>query len=171
MVVFFISCCFFYVIITSKQHLMREFKIWLIVFQLNTTDRSTSRNHLCFHSDSCTDLWDLLLWVPAAISWSTKALEFLSPPRIPHFFSFDYISTNSSNRYLPAILSIRHQSGGLSINLETKSHPISPTQHALPPTQTDTNQILTRNCWRRTALRERDSGIDVLWSSRMIIAW
>lgn len=64
--------------------------------------------------------------------------------------------------------SIRHQSVGLGINLERKSRP---TQHALPPTRTHTHQILTRNRPSGTALRERDSGIDVLQSSRVIIAW
>lgn len=93
-----------YVIATSKQHLMWEFKIWLIVFRLNTTDRSTCRNHLCFRGDSCIDLWDILLWVPAAISWWGKALESLSLPRIlaSPLSTVYSISTNSSKRYLPA---------------------------------------------------------------------
>lgn len=64
--------------------------------------------------------------------------------------------------------SIRRQSVGLGINLERKSHP---TQHALPPTQTPPHQILMRNPSSGTALREWDSGIDVLRSSHVIIAW
>lgn len=143
--VFFISYhAFFYVIIKSKQRLMWEFKIQPIAFQLNTTDRSTFRNHLCFHSDSCTVLWDLLLWVPAAISWSGKALESLSPPGDTSLLFFR-LHTRSPQTLLTVTflnnLSIQHQSGSLSINLEIKSHPISPTQHALPPTQTHTHQI------------------------------
>lgn len=127
-----------YIIVTLKQHLMWEFKIWLIVFRLNTTDRSNCRNHLCFHSDSCTDLWDLLLWGPPAISWWGKALESLSLPRTPRFFSFSYCTQSPKTLLNGTCLhdqSIQHQSVGLGINLEMKSHP---TQHALPTRRTHT---------------------------------
>lgn len=125
-----------YVIATSKQHLMWEFKIWLIVFRLNTADRSTCRNHLCFRGDSCIDLWDVLLWVPAAVSWWGKALEWLSLPRITCF----RLCTQSPQTLLNGTClhnqSIRFQSIGLVSTWKGKVVPHS--MHFLPHEHTPT---------------------------------
>ncbi len=122
------------------------------------TDRSTCRNHLCFHGDSCIDLWDVLLWVPAAVSWWGKALEWLSLSRIPCFLHFR-LCTQSPQTLLNGTClynqSIWHQSVDLVSTWKGKVIPHS--MHFLPHEHTPPDPDAQSPEWNRIKrVRKRD---------------
>lgn len=118
----YIMLLFFYVITTSKEHLMWEFKIWLIVFQLNTTDEAPAET-------------TFVSTVTAAQTYGISYCEFqlLFPDQ-------------------PKPWSRNHPPGSLTSSLLTTSPQTLLTVTFLQSCRFGTDQVASASTWKRKAI-------------------